>query len=204
MMRHHKYSILVAILLGLWTVRCGSAGKAAQVNMSVIPGQPSVITADFQLNSSTTISNPWYAFQMNITNNSDETVTIIALQLHVTATRVDGSTITKDLTISPSMYNETVDCGGGVTDQVNFTDFGMYPADGVTRQISLTPRNTTTVCGSAFTPLTPLLYAGSNPSKNNDHVMNYTFTVQLSPAGWFGTITAPDTRFDKIVLFTTN
>lgn len=203
MLRHNKISILAAVFLGLWTVRCGSPGKSSQVSMTVVPGQPPVITADFQYNPTTTITAPWYAFQVNVTNNSDETVTIIALQLHVIGQRSDGTPVTKDITISPSMYDFTQTCGDGTTQQVNFTDFGMFAGNGGSGQLSLTPRDISTVCGAAWTPRTPLLYAGGNPSKTADHVQSYSYTVQLTPAGWFGTVTAPDQRFEKMIMFGT-
>lgn len=201
MMRHHKFSILAALLVGLWSARCGSAGKSSQITMSVIPGQPNVITADFPYNATTTISAPWYAFQVNVHNGSDETITIIALQLHVTGMRADGTVVSKDIVISPTMYNYTANCGS-TTQEVDFSDFGEF-APNATGQLSLTPRNVTTICGGAITPQIPLLYAGGNPSKNGDHVLNYSYTVQMSPAGWFGTHNAPDQRLDKVVIFGT-
>lgn len=207
MMRHHKFSAVKALVLlglGLWTIRCGSAGKSSQISMSVVPGQPNVITADFQYNSTTTISAPWFPFQVSVHNGSDETVTIIALQLHVIGTRADGTSVTKDITVSPTMYNFTATCSGGTTQEVDFSDFGEIAAN-TTSQLTLTPRNITSLCGTAISGplLTPLLYAGGNPSKTSDHVLNYSYTVQLTPAGWFGTHNAPDQRFDKVLVFGT-
>jgi len=177
--------------------------QSNMVDVVVNPTSPAIITADFQLNSTTTIKAPWFANTITLNNNSNKPVTIIAVQYLVTAKRADGTSITKDITISPSMYNFTASCADGRTEEVNFTDFGMF-APGQSGRLSLAPRNVVTVCGSPFTPIAPLLYVGGNPSRNIDGVTDYTYSVEMKPIGWFGTVNEPDSRFDKSVIFTTN
>lgn len=170
------------------------------VEVSIAPDAPVVITADFQMNDSTIISAPWFAMRVVIDNKSKKPVTIIALQYHVTAKRVDGTWVTKDITMNPSTYNFTQACSNGTTQAVNFTDFGEWKA-GQKGMLSLTPRDTKTVCGEKWTPLVPLIYVGGLPSPNIDHVVDYNQKVEMSLVGWFGTTTDPDSRLNKTITF---
>lgn len=202
MLRQNLYRILVGLIIGLWTVSCGNTGKSASVDIVVTPSQPSVITGNYKVNDSLTVTAPWFAFQATVTNNSDTTVTIIGLQLTTTAISSNGVPITSTGTIDPSSSNFTLACGtAGATQQITYTDFGQY-APGESKPLTLTYRGPPGSCGT-IPDIVPLLYLGNNPSTASGAV-SYNYSVQLTPIGWFGTINAPVDRLTKTVYFSTH
>lgn len=202
MFRQKKYHFLMVMILAFWTIRCGKGGKSSDVILSISPGTPNVITVDYKLDETTTIKAPWYAFNINVANNSDETVTILSIQLNVRLANANGSTTPTSILISPSSANFDVACGGTVTQKIEYTDMGMY-LPGESKAITLTFRGTLDPACPTINPITPLFYAGNNPNPSGTNP-NYTYIVQMKAIGWFGTLTAPTERLDASSYFSTN
>lgn len=195
------------LLAGWMTASCGNNGMSSQVSIIVTPNQPPVITGNF-IHNNTTIQAPWFQFNATVNNNSTSPVTIIGLQLNVSGTRSDGTTVMKTINILPSDYNYTMTCNNATTAQIQFTDFGQFaPGQSGSLQLIYQFKNTLPLdcTGNGQTPDIPIatLYAGGNPNQTTDHVTSFTFSVQMQPMGWFGTRTAATQRLENFVFFST-
>jgi hypothetical protein len=194
--------IIALLALVLITAQCGSQGKSAQVSMAVQPAQPIVILGDFVLGN-VTILHPWYEFQVQVTNNSDTTVTVLGFQLNVTAMTLAGPTAPVQITIMPSGMNFTYTCSDSSTLDVTYTDFGEIPP-ATTKYLYLTYRGSLTGTCTQPPDITPAkLYAPGNPDMQNDHILNYNYQVAAEVLGWFGTYDNPIDRLDKTIYFGT-
>lgn len=182
---------------------CGNQGPASQVSFFINPSEPPVITGNFQVGNNV-IQAPWFGFTVTVTNNSNDTVTIIGIQLNVNGTRADGSIVSKTVTISPSDYNFSLACAGGASAEIQFNDFGEI-GPGQTLPLGLYYRGGAlpTGCGNPNQTTAVIMYAGPGPSPTADQVISYVYNVQMIPLGWFGTASQPDNRLDKQVYFTT-
>jgi hypothetical protein len=203
MLQFKSVRVLLAALLCFWTIRCGNAGKSSDIHLSVAPGQPVVINTPYTLNTNTVINAPWFAFVLTVTNDSDTTMTILNLTLHVTARLPNGTQIAGDVTMDPSSGNFTEACSATVTQAITYTDMGEY-APGESSTIKLDYRGI--IGGGCTQPATlhPTLYAGSLPVVTNNGNGVYNYTIEVTPNGWFGTINAPTDRLNVHYYFSTN
>lgn len=184
---------------------CNKNSESSLVLVTISPGQPSVITGNYVIGTQT-IQAPWFEFVVTVTNNSPETVSIIGLQVSVTAIKSDGTKATNIVTVSPGQYNYTLACNDATSADIQFTDFGQF-APGESGPLALTYRlagTLPTACQTANPNITPAtFFIGGNPDKATQQVVSFTYDVEMQPLGWFGTLNQPDKRFDKTVFFST-
>src|ERR1044072_706218 len=88
-------SLLLSLFADYFTSSCGQAGKASQIEITVLPKEPPVITGNFKLPNDQIVTQPWFRFTVKVCNNSDEALTIIGLKLNVLQAKSNGSLITK-------------------------------------------------------------------------------------------------------------
>lgn len=203
MTRQKIVTILAGLILSFWTIRCGSGGKSSDIHFSIAPGTPAVITTDYKLNDSQTVTAPWYAFRVTITNGSDETLSILNLTLNVTLIDSTGNQSTGTIAINPSAANFTLVCGTDTSVQIEYNDFGEW-APGESKQVSLTYHGTLPGTCPTVNTTFPILYAGGNPQSTDPNNPAYNYIVELVPNGWFGTLANPQERLQASYYFSTN
>jgi hypothetical protein len=189
--------ICATLLLFAWSAVAvpKPADKSEKVDIAVAPSSPIVIDADLNLQKSV-IRAPWFATSINLTNNSDEPVTVMEVQYKVTD--ANSPKFPRIISVSPSIYNFTEACSGGGTQKVNFTDFGVYEP-GQTSLLTLTYRGVLGTGCPSVPLLNPNIYA-SDAAVEGEHELN----VEMHLIGWFGTLSEPTTRFEKVINFKTN
>lgn len=169
----------------------GGGGKSANTKIRILPEKPIVFTAPTKDMSGGTIQGPWFSFRMEVSNNTDETVTIQVLEADVSAQDANGQFVTTTATWSASALTKTVTVAGEDF-ECEFTDFGEI-APGTTQQLSLT--NSEPLCATL-----PEFIVGSNPKGDGE---NYRYRVKVKPVGWFGTYAVPTDRYQKSATFFT-
>lgn len=200
-------TIGLSALLIFGAAQCSNKGKSSQIDLEVTPDQPIVITGDFKVGDRT-ISSPWFRFKVKVTNNSDEDVTIIAINMIVDAFSTTGQMIEKKTVLVPSDDNTTVDCSADITWSVEYDNFGVI-LPGQSRYLYLKPSDSSpapgvgvcTVAGETIDPV--WLYFGGAPDKDHDGTSSYAYRVTLDPVGWFGDFENPTDRFEKSIYFST-
>lgn len=195
--------LAMIFFMGLGVLRCGAKGKSADVDFSVTPDSPIVITGDFKVGDKT-VKAPWFSFGGTVTNNSDEEVTIVALEMTVTGTTINGGFISKNVTVTPSDFDFSVACNDDTTWQSAFVSFGTYASgQSADLQLPATPTAPADCAGVVSASYEAKIFVGSNPSKDGDQVSSYNFTVYAKPLGWFGSYNKPTARFEKNIVFMT-
>lgn len=194
------FNIMIAVLLFSTLTSCGNNNsKSDKAKISIIPGKPIVITADTKIGDKE-IPAPWFNFRASMSNNSDTTVTIIALELEITGVGKTGTTTTGKAGFVATDFNETIQyLAPGATAPVNVECKYRYFAQlDPSTSSELKLMGAASVCG---TP-TPVFYIGNNPT-GPDNAPNYRYTVKIKPLGWFGTYDLPTDRFEKTQTFYT-
>jgi hypothetical protein len=170
--------------------------KSDLVEMTIAPAIPIVINGDFNVGTQV-IRAPWFEYQVLVTNNSDEPVTIIGLQTNVAVPTKSGAPIVKQTTITPSDYNYSYKCADGSSMEITFSDFGEIPAK-TTKNLYLTYRGPLSP-GCLAPDINPAnIYVGGNPIADTN---SFDYSVQMTPQGWFGTYNEPKDRFEKTIYF---
>lgn len=203
-MKRTLWFTLLLFLIVFVNLQCSGKEKSSQVSVSIDPDVPIVITGDFTIGTKT-VKSPWFSFQTNITNNSNETVTIMAIELEITAMSTTGGFIINKTTITPSDFSAKFACPAPSETILNltFTDFGEYLA-GESKPLFVQYRGTdVATCAGADTPISPVaIYVGGNPSIDGG-ATDYSYSVQATVIGWFGGVTSPTDRFSQEIYFTT-
>ena len=201
-------ALLSLVTMALLISTCGSKSKSDQVNVYVIPNQPVVITADYNDGNGNTWKAPWFSFHLEIQNNSNDYVTIMAIQVAVTATTSTGTVLTPTVVqISPSNSNMSITCGtNSVT--LSYISFGTV-APGSTAYAQLIYNNSgtgtpiATLCpGLNPNIANPTIFVANNPGASQQ-VTSYNYQVAISPIGWFGQLNSPNDRFTKTITIST-
>jgi hypothetical protein len=156
-----------------------------QVDVSVLPDKPIVITGDTTDGKGQTIRGPWFQTRFRLTNNSSQPVTVVAISYTIESARdtVVGSFAAND-------FNFSTECNGKSV-MTNYTDFGVFlPGDsGSFRLISRGDCDATTM---------PVFFFGSLSSQDR-----YVYTVHIHLQGWFGTYDNPTDSLKKDLTFQT-
>lgn len=107
------------LLVALLNAQCSDSSKSSKISIDIVPEQPIVINADFTLvddsgtpsdttdDVTTDIVAPWFQFRYLITNNSDETVTIVNFKLKITTFGKDGKLIETEQELDPEDLDQT-------------------------------------------------------------------------------------------------
>jgi hypothetical protein len=195
-------TIMIGLLVIPAAVSCsgGGSGKSNSITVTVVPETPIVINANAKIDGKD-FEGPWYSFNVNITNSSDEPLTIVALKLESTQTDSTGLVTKVEHNFIPGDFDHTE--GDGATQiQCVFTDFGTIPA-GQTQGLILGPVNT-----PACTKIIPTFVAGANKAGRDGK--SFRYRVKIVPIGWFGTAYDPNDptsgatgRFQKTDIFFT-
>ncbi len=184
------YYILMTILAVPALASCGGKKSKSQLaDLTVNPERPIVITADATLSGDKKITGPWFQFTMNMTNGSTEPITIVALELEVSAPDDTGVISSRPVAFSPGEFDfnltETINC--------KYASFGTWQP-GQTKAMTL--ESSSDACKGI-----PMFIVGSN-AKGADG-KNFRYRVKVKPAGWFGTFDKATDRFEKSIVFTT-
>lgn len=162
--------------------------KSQEVDVTIAPEKPIVITADATINGKK-VAAPWFQFYVSLKNNSEENVTIIAVEAEITGQGASGQLTTANVAWSAGSfdgpYNDLIDC--------NYNDFGTW-APGEERSVSLD--GIFDECDGVA-----VFLVGSNPKSPNGN--SFRYRVKLKPLGWFGTILDPSDRFERFKYFYT-
>jgi len=194
---------LLLFVIGFANTQCGGKTKMSQVKVELEPKVPIVITGDLTIGTRI-VKAPWFSFQLNITNDSTETVSIMAISLEITAVSINGGFIVVENTITPSDSSVKYKCPGTETTiTLSFTDFGEYLA-GESKPLFVKYRGADAAsCLNSDDPLSPVtIYVGGNPSEDSGAI-DFSYSVQATVVGWFGGVNSPSDRFSKELFFNT-
>jgi hypothetical protein len=195
--------------LMIWSAACGNDGLSSQVTITVTPSRPVVISANYTLSGGAVVTQPWFAFEVNVSNNSSETVIIVAIQLTVTGISPNGQLVPVTTAIGTSTLTQTITCNSNPPTSLALvpepTFVPVAPGTSANLQIGYTPAacptgSTTTVPTSAVADF----FAGNNPDPATKAVINYFYQVTLVPEGYFAAdgVTA-DSRLQLQTTFAT-
>jgi hypothetical protein len=190
-------ALLFSVLLSL-PVFADQQDPSSKVEVSVHPDTPIVLTADFH-NGFKYVKGPWFMAQIHLLNGSSDEITIIAARAHVETKNPAGQSFSRDLTITPSDFNYTLECGNSQQFDVKYDDFGEFPI-GLGEYLSATYRRGVPVACNAIPRMTPIkFYFDKLPTWKGQN--DYVYSVRLTLIGWFGSRNNPTTRFEKTVEF---
>lgn len=204
--------VLLVMLATVSVVQCSSKdGKSQQVEVTVDPENPIVITGDSKDNLGNEIAAPWIKFRVHISNQSNSPVTIIGIQMKVTRVG-DISGTPLETSFTASNLNYSLETG----DTCSYGSFGtLGPNEADTLRGILDPPVTNECAGFEFAtnPGTATqaekdetlatFFAGDLPTTEDESKANYRYKVELKPLGWFGTIDDQQDRFDRTIIFYT-
>ena len=194
---------VLIVAVGFVNTQCGSKSKAANVSIDIAPDVPIVITGDLKIGTRT-VKAPWFSFQATLTNDSNETVSIMAIEMNITAVSTTGSFMTSQVTVTPTDFTTSFPCTNltDTTLQLTFTDFGEYlPGESKLLYVQYRGADASTCTGSD-TPFNVKFYIGGNPSLASG-AADYSYSVQATVIGWFGGVSTPTDRFSKDLYFST-
>lgn len=190
-MRLSYYILSLSLFTTL--IQCGGeAGPSGQVSVTISPSRPNIYLSDLPIPISSTekvtITAPYIAVSIAVTNSSTETVNVTAVRLEVTYDSTDKNGVTTELQAGP------IDVG-----PASFTSFGYD-------YIKSTPScNSAIACDqSVFARLTrtdtevsaftfkandggtdfPLRFYFSGLPKNDGK--NFTYRMKMTLMGYFG------------------
>lgn len=195
------FRIISVIGLALVFIQCGPSGKEAQVEFSLEPREPVVITGSTEVRDQI-IPGPWFSFSVKVTNNSDTPVTIVGLEILVSARNKGNALIENETSSSASNFNFTI-ANGDDSCSYEFDTFDTIES-GDSKHLTIsdfTPEGGDSCSGLIGS--IARFYIGSNPNKDEDNVRNYNYKVKLTPLGWFGSSSEPLDRFEKSIRFNT-
>ncbi len=153
----------------------------------MIPETPIVITASIE--GAEGKEAPWFGFRVNIDNQSDQTIELVALQLDITGQGNGGQLTTATVAFDPSQADFTLN-----DLQCEYTTFGTW-GPGIKRDIGVIAHGLCPGGGLQF-------FTGGNPKGPNGN--NFRYRVKAKPLGYFiDSAGNPDDRFEKFKYFFT-
>ena len=145
MIKHaEKFVALSAIVLILGLTSCGKS-KSNDIEIALTPAEPIIMTADKKLGDED-IKAPWFFHSVKVKNNSDETVTIVALRYEVVSTK-DGITKTTESSTSGIDDDDVLYLAQVEPGQENTTLFAKYYVGSLAAADSLNYRVTAKFIG---------------------------------------------------------
>lgn len=203
-----KCLTITALLFVL--THCGHK-RSKDVGTGVLPEKPIVITADAKDVFGTTIPAPWFSFRPVISNGADSPVTVISLKLSITGMDAASNitTVTHEYVPSGWAWSRTTVVGTtAVVYACQFAHFGVFLSGEADQQLYLGGDSSCPPCdpggnapGSGFCVPRPIFYFGGGPGGPNNSFT--TWTVQMTPTGWFGVYDNPEDRFTGMSTFRT-
>lgn len=195
------YRVISVMGLALILVQCGPSGKEGQVEFTLLPEEPVVITGTIEVDDKQ-IVGPWFSFGVKVTNRSDTHLTIVGIELEVMGRSAGNLPLLNTATAAASEFNRTITFGDTSCSYEFFTFDAIPPgAENIDLTIS-DPSPEGDGCPVILENIVKF-YIGGNPNKEDDNVRNYSYKVKFKPLGWFGTETEPADRFEKTVRFNT-
>ncbi len=203
-MRLSYYIFSLSLFLTL--IQCGGdAGPSGQVDMSVTPSSPIVMTSDLVIpvsaDSSVTVTAPYLVVNITITNGSSETLNLSGIRFEASYDSTDKNGVTTKIEsgtkdIAPSAYDAfsyayiktTKTCNSVTTcDQTLFAQ--------------LLPGESQTITVSDGTNDQSLKFYLSELPKSDGK--NFTYRIKMTALGFFGTYSNITNRLTKSIYFTT-
>ena len=178
-------STRLAILCLLTLNQCG-VNKADTVKIEILPANPIVIASDITIGDPAfglKVKAPWFKFQVKVTNNSDEPVTLVGLSL-----TIRSGASTTSVAFDPSAQN---------VGTCSYQTFGTFQPKDAKFLFA-----TSSVAGCP-TIDNPSFFASADSTGGRGKTTVFSFSVSMKPQGWFGTQTVPTNRFSKTVNFST-
>jgi len=191
-----KYFKVVFVLMALALSQCGKKTKSQDVTITGSPTNPIVFLSDLTTTvggNTSTIKAPWFEMLVNIDNQSDEDLVILALHLEVTGIDANGGVTVNKMDILPAANNSSV-TSGSTTVTCTYNDFGTFSKH-TKGTLHYTPSQTG--CDNGYV----MFQIGGNPTPANTASIQYQ--VKIQPVGFFGSIGSPEDRFDNFgMIFT--
>lgn len=186
-----SYILSFSIALILSAGCAGDKSKSQGASLAVNPSKPIVINADITDDNGKKLTRPWFEFRTRMTNNTGDTITIVALQADVYAQGPSGQQQKTTVAFTPSEFNFKI----SDTQECKFSNFGVWEKDGEKDKAFILDN------GQTGCTRTPVFRIGSNPTGPTGN--NFRYRVQLKPLGWFGTADKATDRFDRTFSFFT-
>jgi hypothetical protein len=191
--KYFTMTMLLAMAMG--TLSCGKKTKSDGARITLNPKRPVVITGKFSFDNNGSIVEvigPWFKYNINVENKTDEEFVIVSAQLEITGVDGYGGFSTVKTTFDPSQSNfstETLVCA--------YSTFGTWLPD---EEKPVLSTSATPACNfPAGTAVT--FFASGNPDPGTSQ--NFHYQGKLKLVGWFGTYTDATDRFEKTIYFTT-
>ncbi len=185
--------MLLALSAIALLTQCGGESKSNKVSFTIIPGEPIVITAKGKDGLGAEFDGPYFKFRVQAENNSDEVVTLIALNLELSISNAYGGEQTAEVTFTPDWANHTVTVADTDIDCVYSTFAELAP--GETKELLYTPIAGSDAACSVYSGF----IANSLPQVED----KFRYKVKMKPIGWFGDADDPTDRFERFISFFT-
>lgn len=190
MSRHQRIKhLFVCALIPLSLAQCGKDGKSSQVKLEIRPGEPIVIDSPTKVDGTDALG-PWFVFDVYATNESDETVTIVAMKLEITIVNEFGVEQRYDYTFAPSTKDTSVTDTSGAEIQCSYTKYAEL-APNASGYFELDLNND---CPA---------YRGFKPVGLPKVSGSFRYRAKITPQGWFGPYTKANDRFERSYTFFT-
>jgi hypothetical protein len=166
-------------------IQCGGkkSSSSSDVKLEVIPEKPIVITANTTVNGNA-VPAPWVKFSVNLTNNSDKPLTIVAVTAKIYAPSTQDATDWAEDPASQASSTDTNDC--------TYSTYGTWdPKESKALELP----------GVTACKVSPhFFYVGGLKKPTG---ASYRYKIVFTPIGWYGTEAVPTDRLDIQVSFTT-
>lgn len=174
---------------------------AADVEVSVTPNKPVVITSDYSAGGHF-IKGPWFSFDVALYNQTAQIVTVIGARVTVSGRDYEGVKTSVTAAFSPSDFNTVLTCSNGTKVSVAFSDFGTY-SPGSTAYLELLDQTPLPPDCTGVSPnIAPVtFYAAGLPPHGMSS--DFDYDVDLELIGWTGSSVAPTARFNQHFTFGT-
>lgn len=186
---------LLIAALGLGLSGCGDEGKSSQVEVTILPESPIIITGDGKDADGNTLTAPWFSYRVLINNQSDSALTIVSVKATITLSEY-GSTPT-NYDFPASKLNYTTAAGINCT-YLTLGEFAKNTSGPLVGKLTDAGLAGTCAQDLAFSIAPNTLTKPRDPKTKN-----YRYRVEIEPQGWFGDRDNPTDRFvKKMVIYT--
>lgn len=197
--------IVMGILFIALLNSCGNdKSKSEKAKLALIPGKPIVFTADLT-EGEKTYTAPWFKFDATITNDSDEVITVLGIQIDIVSYGTSANTTKVTKSFTAGSFNFTIKSGD---EQIpcDFSHFAEVQPHTTTKLKLLGAVNP--ICYKDLSDPTktiewPAHFTVDGIPKPPEGSSNYRYTLKIKPLGWFGAFDNPSDRFEKTQTFYT-
>lgn len=192
-----NFKKLMLVLFVALLAQCGGkkSRSAEASTWLVLPKEPIVILGDVKDSNGNEIRGPWFSFRLAMSNDDGaDSITVVNVEITVTATDKTGMPEIKTFSLSPSDFNHSYKSNDDEI-QCKYFSFGTF-AKGVKEQPF-----TLTMGSDANCTVIPMFYLGGFAKKTTG--AQYRYKVKARPLGWFGPFDDPKDRYDMSFTFNT-